>query len=216
MIKTHLSTNIKYLCYTKKEDHENYLGSGTKWLAHLKENGTNIKTEVIFSTTDKKLFKKIAVEKSIEFDIVKSPNWANLIIEQGAGGDTVSKFMWVTNGLEEKYIQKNSIVPEGWKKGRSKNCVFKNSDRQKQFNKMVNNQTKSTSMKECWSSGRFKRDHSLCGKKGEDNPTKRPEVKEKIRQAALKDSKSRSQRMKKVKPWEYTKRNVNYKSSKVK
>jgi len=125
MIKTHLKTNLKYLCYTTRNgiEFDNYKGSGTEWKKHLKQFGENIKTEIIFQSEDYEEFKQIALQKSIEFDIVDSEKWANLRIESGTGGDTVSGKMWITNEKEDKYILKTEVIPEGWRKGRS-NCVF--------------------------------------------------------------------------------------------
>lgn len=125
MIKTHLKTNLKYLCYTTKRgtEFDNYKGSGTIWKKYLKEFGEEIKTETIFESENYEEFKQIAIQKSIEFDIVDSEKWANLRIESGTGGDTVSNKIWITNGTEDKYILKTENIPEGWKKGRT-NCVF--------------------------------------------------------------------------------------------
>lgn len=216
LIKTHKKTRLKYLCYTRKKNHNEYLGSGTRWRYHLKKYGKEIETELIFESEDLEQFKQIAIQKSLEYNVVNDDNWANIRIEQGDGGDTVSKKYWINDGVREKYINKNDTIPEGWQKGRSKNCVFKNSERQSQFAKQANPENKAKSLKKCWEEGRFIRDHSKCGTKGDDHIAKRPEVREKIKIAALKDSKNRSERMKKNKPWEYTARNVNYNSKKGK
>lgn len=85
MIKTHLVTNLKYLCVTTKNDYHSYKGSGTAWKKHLKENGNLVKTNLIFETDDKDLFFKVCKEKSAEYDVVNSPEWANLIVEHGSG-----------------------------------------------------------------------------------------------------------------------------------
>jgi len=54
--------------------------------------------------------------------------------------------------------------------------------------------------------GRDSRTGHNDGNKGDDNVAKRPEVKEKIKQSALKDSVIRSERAKKTKFWEYSSR----------
>lgn len=60
-------------------------------------------------------------------------------------------------------------------------------------------------IKNAWNEGKFdKRDHSKCGTKGDDNPAKRPEVKQKIKESALLRSKINSENMKKNKVWEYS------------
>lgn len=85
MVKTHLVTNMKYLCVTTRENHASYSGSGRVWKKHLKENGNLIKTQLLFETDDKLGFTKKCLEKSIEFDIVNSDDWANLVVEYGGG-----------------------------------------------------------------------------------------------------------------------------------
>lgn len=85
MIKTHLLTDMKYLCVTIKDNYHSYSGSGRAWKKHLKEHGNLQKTQLVFETNDKLEFSKKCLEKSIEFDIVNSPEWANLIFEYGAG-----------------------------------------------------------------------------------------------------------------------------------
>lgn len=85
MIKTHVITQMKYLCVTIKEDYNGYSGSGRLWKQHLKENGSVYKTQLIYQTDDKFEFSKKCLEKSMEFDIVNSNHWANLMIEYGGG-----------------------------------------------------------------------------------------------------------------------------------
>ena len=70
MIKTH-ETGLRYLCFTKKKNHNEYLGSGTYWKKHLKKHGENISTELIFETHDKEKFKKHALKISKKYNIVK-------------------------------------------------------------------------------------------------------------------------------------------------
>lgn len=198
MVKTHLKSGLKYLCYTRTDgmEYDNYKGSGILWKKHLKKYGDNIKTELIFETTDKDEFRKVAIEKSIEFNIVNSNEWANLKIEEGDGGDTVSNKRWITDGNVDKYINKDLPIPEGWQTGRS-HCIFNDSNIQKEFCKRVDLDKRGNSIKEAWNSGKFnKRDHSACGIKGLLNPACRPEIRKKISEAALSQSTERSQRMK--------------------
>ncbi len=167
LIKTH-ETGLKYLCYTRKADHEKYLGSGLRWENHLKIYGKNFTTELIFQSSIFEEFKEVAIKKSIEFDIVNSDEWANLRIEQGDGGDTVSSKRWINNGIKETYWPKDELIPEGWTKGRF-GSVFNDSEKQKEFNSRVDREVVGKSIKKCWDEGRFKRDHSKCGVKGPDN-----------------------------------------------
>lgn len=109
-------SGLKYLGKTTK-DPFTYLGSGEIWKRHIKKHNLttdNIKTEIVFETTDvKKLIKK-GIELSILYDVVKSKEWANLREESGDGGDT-SKFIDYTN------------------------TVFHNSNRSKHLNDWLNN-----------------------------------------------------------------------------
>jgi len=182
MVKTHTATNFKYLCYTKSEGevYNSYKGSGKVWKSHLTKHGNDIVTELIFESTDKNEFRKIAIQKSLEFDIVNSLSWANLKIESGDGGDTVSNKQWITDGKTDKYIIKDSKIPDGWKLGRT-NCVFNNKENQKEFSLMVDVKVRGESIRKAWKSGKMNnRDHSSCGVKGDLNPSKRKEVREKI------------------------------------
>lgn len=179
MVKTHKKTKLKYLCKTESINPQKYLGSGVYWKRHLKEHGTDIDTEVIFETESKEEFKKIATQYSNQWNVVSSKEWANLKIEEGDGGDTVSKKIWITDGVVDKYLDYWLDIPEGWKKGRSTGA-FKDSNKQREFSLRVDRQKLSLSLKKAWSEGRFKRDHSKCGRKGDLNPSKRPEVREKI------------------------------------
>ena len=181
LIKTHNITNLKYLCYTRKKDHDSYSGSGKLWKQHLTENGFDVSTELLLETDDFDFFKQVAINKSLEFDVVNSENWANLKIEEGDGGDTVSNKRWITNGVKDVYIDKTEKIPEGWKFGRN-NCVFNDIEKQKEFNSRADKTKKSKKMKLAWTAGKMdKRDHSKCGIKGDTNPAKRSEIKEKIR-----------------------------------
>ena len=204
MIKKHNITGMKYLCYTRSEGnyYDNYKGSGIKWKKHLKKYGDNITTELIYESYSFEDFKKMAIKKSLEYDIVNSKEWANLKMEEGDGGDTVSNKKWITDGFCDKYLNNDLPLPNGWKYGRS-NCVFNSSEKQKEFSKMQSHEKRCEVVRKCWNSGKMdKRDHKKCGIKGDDNPSKRPEVREKIRIFSLSESKKRSIRMKENKVWE--------------
>jgi hypothetical protein len=195
MIKTHNITGLKYLCYSKKklEHLHSYTGSGKFWLKHIKEHGLDFSTEIIFQTEDYQEFKKFATSLSIELNVVESAAWANLKLEEGDGGDTVSNKMWITNETNDKYILKTEDVPEGWRKGRSK-CVFNDSEKQKQFSSKSDRVKAGESIKRAWDEGRFNRDHSKIGRFGDLNVAKRPEVRLKISEFA----KNRSPELNKI------------------
>lgn len=93
LVKCHNKTGLKYLCKHTTHDLKscfNYLGSGLRWKKHLKTHGTELSTTILFKTTNKKIFKKVALYISKEFNVVENPNWANLCPENGWGGKTWS------------------------------------------------------------------------------------------------------------------------------
>lgn len=118
------------------------------------------------------------------------------------GGATTTGKMWITNGIIDGYIHKFEQIPEGWRRGRT-TCVFNNSSIQKELGARADIKKRGESIKKAWDNGKVNRDHSKCGTKGDANPSKRPEVREKIRAAALSDSTARAERMRRVKPWTY-------------
>lgn len=201
MIKTHNATGLRYLCYTRKKDHESYAGSGIDWLQHLLQHGFNFSTELVLETESFEVFKVKAIELSIQHNVVESSNWANRKIEEGDGGDTVSNKKWITNGNEDRYLTIGLELPEGWKYGRSK-CVFNDPDRQREFSIKSDRKKAGEKTKQAWAEGRVKRDNSKLGRKGEANVSKRPEVAAKIKAFASTESEKtiRSERMKML--WE--------------
>jgi len=94
MVKTHTITGLKYLCKkvtTSDSKAISYLGSGTRWNNHLKVHGKHINTEIIVKCELDKIeeFSKLCIEHSNKFNIVKSDEWANLIIETGKPGTKI-------------------------------------------------------------------------------------------------------------------------------
>ena len=85
-VKTH-PTGLKYLGKTVGDPHS-YKGSGTHWLRHLNKHGEEHTTEILFETDDKELFKEKALYYSNLYNVVESKEWANIVPEQGDGGDT--------------------------------------------------------------------------------------------------------------------------------
>jgi|FreactTroBogLake_1042271.scaffolds.fasta_scaffold24496_2 NUMOD3 motif len=79
---------IKYLGKTE-QDPFTYTGSGKYWKRHLKAHDftiKDIKTTVLFETTDKNELINKGVYYSELYDIVSSEDWANLKPETGDGG----------------------------------------------------------------------------------------------------------------------------------
>jgi len=85
-IKQHNQTGLKYFGKTSKEDPEKYLGSGIYWLKHLAAHGTDISTPWAQLFTDRQSLITFALTFSEENNIVKSREWANMIVENGLDG----------------------------------------------------------------------------------------------------------------------------------
>lgn len=179
MVKTHNKTGLKYLCKTETDDPYGYPGSGLYWKRHLKDHGKDISTEILYETNSKIDFKEKGLYYSTLWNIVESSEWANIRPEEGDGGNSVSGKTWVTNGTVDRYINKNQPIPEGWKRGRSTGA-FVNKDMQKALSLRIDRKKAGESIKKAWQEGRFKRDHTKCGKKGDENPAKRIDVRAKI------------------------------------
>lgn len=90
-LKTHNKTGLKYLGKTVKDPHQ-YNGSGVYWKNHLAKHGHDIKTEILFESTDEKKFREVAMKYSKDWDIVNSSEFANMMVEQGQGGVNSGSF----------------------------------------------------------------------------------------------------------------------------
>ena len=86
-LKTHNKTGLKYLGKTVRDPYL-YNGSGVYWSKHLEKHGNDIHTDILFETTCKEEFKKVATEISEKLNIIESAEFANMTIEQGQGGIT--------------------------------------------------------------------------------------------------------------------------------
>lgn len=125
-IKTHNVTGLKYFGKTTGRRMAQYKGSGTRWLNHINYHGYNVTTEIIGHYTDREECRNAALEFSKKHNIVESPEWANLVVEDGVSGgtgaarDKNSQFgsCWITDGTSNIKISKDAAVPDGWKKGR--------------------------------------------------------------------------------------------------
>jgi hypothetical protein len=86
-VKTHNKTGLKYLGKTVSKDPHKYTGSGVYWLKHLEKHGPDYTTEILVETEDVNVLKEMGLYYSNLWNIVHSDNWANLMVEQGDGGD---------------------------------------------------------------------------------------------------------------------------------
>ena len=85
-VKTHNVTGLKYLGKTIKDPFK-YKGSGTYWLRHLKKYGEDVTTEILLETNNKEELKEKGIYYSALWNVVESKDWANIVPEQGDGGD---------------------------------------------------------------------------------------------------------------------------------
>jgi len=79
---------LKYLGKTEQNP-QKYLGSGKRWLRHIKKHklqSLDIKTIILFETTDKEELKQKGLYFSDLYGVVLNKEWANLKPENGDGG----------------------------------------------------------------------------------------------------------------------------------
>lgn len=109
MIKTHNKTGLKYLCQTKRKDPIKYTGSGSYWKLHLKNHGYDFSTEFLGIFEDFESLEKNGIYYSNLYKVVESEEWANLVEENGTGGDT-SKTKGYIEGMKNRrrYNGKNN------------------------------------------------------------------------------------------------------------
>jgi len=90
-LKTHNKTGLKYLGKTEQDPFV-YEGSGVHWKRHLAKHGNDVTTEILFETDDMEEFKRVGLEYSEKWNIVESAEFANLMVENGCGGDNSHNF----------------------------------------------------------------------------------------------------------------------------
>jgi hypothetical protein len=85
-IKTHNVSGIKYFGMTTESDPHKYPGSGKIWKRHLKKYGRDWNTEIVAEFTDVDEAEEFGLQFSSKHNIVESPEWANLIVENAKVG----------------------------------------------------------------------------------------------------------------------------------
>lgn len=162
---------LKYLGKTQQNPF-NYIGSGVYWKRHLKKHKfkhRDIKTTVLYETTNQNDLKKMGIYYSIFFNIINNDEFANLIHEQGQGGST----LYNENHPSKKFSEN---LKKYWTK----------ENRKKQSEKMLtDNPSKKDYVKEKLSNIKkgFKftdEQNKKKGRSGDLNVSKRNDVKEKI------------------------------------
>jgi hypothetical protein len=107
-IKTHNKTGLKYLGKTVAKDPHAYPGSGKYWKRHLKKHGHDFTTQILLITHDKNDLIETALFFSDIFNVVLSPDWANLKKEEGDGG-------WSHVNTNPELIKERSKTVQGTK-----------------------------------------------------------------------------------------------------
>jgi hypothetical protein len=82
---------LKYLGKCVNVNPYKYKGSGVIWRRHINAHNISsdeIKTTILFETEDKDELKRMGIYYSNLWDVVNSKEFANLIPEQGDGGNT--------------------------------------------------------------------------------------------------------------------------------
>jgi hypothetical protein len=103
-IKTHTITGLKYLGQTTQDPFK-YKGSGVRWLHHINKHGYNVDTNILLETTDKEELANSGIYYSELWNVVRSNDWANIMIENASGGDTITH-----NPNREQICEKISIA----------------------------------------------------------------------------------------------------------
>jgi hypothetical protein len=117
-IKTHKITGLKYLGQTSKQDPISYYGSGKDWLAHLKEYGFNIHTNILMVCNSKKELNHYGRYYSKLYRITTSVDnygnriWANCIPETGGGSGEHNKGRKRTE-QQKAYIKQKTPIRYG-------------------------------------------------------------------------------------------------------
>lgn len=106
MLKEHCHTQMKYLCVTAKKNYNGYCGSGLFWKRHLQKHGKHFKTTLLFSSDNEEEFNAQCLYYSELFDVVKNPDFANLIPELGTLQTKNLEYYW--NGLTDE--EKQSLI----------------------------------------------------------------------------------------------------------
>lgn len=93
MIKEIDQTGMKYLCKrkldtTRPTEHLTYKGSGILWRRILRAHPEYTITTTVLGLFDEDQLRVQGLHYSNMYDVVNDPGWANLIKEQGDGGDT--------------------------------------------------------------------------------------------------------------------------------
>jgi group I intron endonuclease len=105
-LKTHNKTGLKYLGKTTQDPFK-YKGSGKYWKRHIKKHGKDISTNILLATESKQELIETGIYFSRLWNVVKSPEFANLKEENGDGGSDKGR------KLSEEHKEKISNTTRG-------------------------------------------------------------------------------------------------------
>lgn len=180
-IKQHNKTGLLYLGKTNKQDPHKYHGSGKRWLKELKEHGIDYTTMVLEQVSSEHLsergrFWSTYYRVTSAMDDYGYPIWANLIPETGGGpGHKHSKEVYERMASEQKGKKRPELsnsVSLSWQKTERKQAQTNATSGDNHYSKRPG-----------YVSPRLGKKYPGSNPKlaGENNPTKRPEVREKMR-----------------------------------
>lgn len=86
-MKIHNVTGLKYLGQTTRDPYK-YKGSGLRWNNHLNKHGNDVTTVILLETNDRQTLSSTGEILSNYLNIVTDYSWANIVNEEGTGGDT--------------------------------------------------------------------------------------------------------------------------------
>jgi hypothetical protein len=115
--KEHNVTGLKYLGKTISPDPHKYVGSGKVWRRHINKHGYDVSTHILLATENKDEIRETGLYFSNLWNICKSKEWANIVKEEGSGGDTFSN-----NPNKDKIRAKLSLANRG-KKRTAETCL---------------------------------------------------------------------------------------------
>lgn len=113
-VKKHNVTGFKYFGKTTRlQKIHSYKGSGVHWVRHLKKHGADYTTELLGIWQNEDRLIKFARKFCEENNVVKSLDWANMVLEEGLQG--------AANG--ETNVAKRLDVREKMRKNSAKNLL---------------------------------------------------------------------------------------------
>lgn len=109
--------------YLREDGTPYYIGKGRNKRAYMPHNGIGLpnkeRIKILHSDLDEDL--AYAIEKALIKEYGRLDNNTGILRNRTDGGEGVRNLtnkQWINNGTEEQRIEPNSIIPDGWAKGR--------------------------------------------------------------------------------------------------